>query len=287
MKWLRAGEVAALADQERSRILLQYVLGRKALDFYPLAEAEAGRELERFAAELRRIPNMEGYFDRRHILNLQSHLGEAEHGFATLEQGGILEVISIPAMPDHVMGFLIFHVFDPRDDADRGKLIGYAVYGLEKGHAPFGQAETVRLAFDIFPPYREGRYTKVPFTNHEIYQVSMRVLFRHRPKSFVVDARTQIRQSWTGRPRKRVIYYLKRGFYPPDHKPLADLCLLRLARGRSITERAIDTFLNRCRAPFWVFPVAEHMPARKAAGGPKSTPRSPRSSRRPRREDTL
>ena len=38
------------------------------------------------------------------------------------------------------MGFHIFAVFDPRDDTDCGKLIGYAVFALEKGDAPFGRA---------------------------------------------------------------------------------------------------------------------------------------------------
>jgi hypothetical protein len=60
-------------------------------------------------------------------------------------------------MPGEAMGFHIFSVFDPKDEADRGRFIGYAAWSLAAGHAPFGQAEAVRMAFDIFPPYRERR----------------------------------------------------------------------------------------------------------------------------------
>lgn len=251
----RAKQTALRADQERRRILHHDILGQQAIPLYPLAESTAGEELSRFARELWQMPNMDGYFDHGHLANLRLHQTEAEHGFATLPGGGILEILSIPTMPDQVMGFQIFTVFDPRDEADHGRFIGYAIWSLERGHAGFGHAEAVRMAFDIFPPYREHRYGKVAFTNHTIYNISRRILYRYRPQRFLVDARTQISETQTGRSLKRAIYYLKRGYYPPDQKPLADSCLDRLTRNQPVSARTLRKLLRLSQATFWVFPV--------------------------------
>ena len=255
MSKARRTDASKLADQERVRILREEILGREAVRLYPLGEKDAEHELARFSEELWKSRKMEGYFDRGHLVNLRGHLGEAEHGFTTLQNGGILEVISIPALPEGAMGFQIFFVFDPRDNADLGKLIGYSIYSLETGQAPFGRAEAVRLAFDIFPDYREGRYRKVPFTNHEIYNVSRRILMRFKPARFVVDARTQIIQTRTGNPFKRVVYYVKRGYYPPDQKPLADACLARLVQGKATGRKTLAALMQKAQALFWVFPA--------------------------------
>jgi hypothetical protein len=254
----------AQAEAERRRILHQDLFGQKHIHLHPLPEEAAARELTRFSQELWRMPNMAGYFDRQHITNLRQHQHEAEHGFTTLPSGGILEILSIPTLPAQAMGFHIFSVFDPKDDADRGKVIGYAVWSLEKGHAPFGRAEAVRMAFDIFPPYREQRYGKVRFTNHDIYNISRRLLYRFRPRRFVVDARTQISQTRTGNPLKRTVYYLKRGYYPPDQKPLADDCLARLAQGKRLGAAAIRKLLRASQSPYWVYPVEDYVNQRPA-----------------------
>jgi len=254
----RAEKIALLAEAERARILQQDVLGEKEIHLYPLAEDVIGRELTRFSTELWRMPNMAGYFDRRHFSNLRQHLHEAQHGFATLPSGGVLEIISIPSMPDQVMGFHLFIVFDPRDAKDLGRFVGYTIWSLERGNAPFGQAEAVRMAFDIFPPYREHRYTKVAFTNHDIYNASRRILYHFRPQRFLVDARTQIAQTRTGRNVKRAIYYLKRGYYPPDQKALADSCLVRLTRHQPVSARTIQKLMRVSRAPYWIFPVERY-----------------------------
>lgn len=255
-------DFARLAEAERRRILHQDILGQKPVQLYPLAEDAAGCELTRFSQELWRMPNMEGYFDRRHLANLRHHQHEAQHGFATLASGGVLEVLSIPAMPAEVMGFHIFSVFDPADESDRGHFIGYTVWSLEKGHhTPHDRAEAVRMAFDIFPPYREQRYRRVRFTNHEIYNLSRRLLYRYKPRRFLVDARTQISQTRTGDPLKRAVYYLKRGYYPPDQKALADACLVRLAQGRHLGVATLRRLLRASRSLFWVYPV-EHYTGR-------------------------
>lgn len=251
----RARSIALRADQERRRVLHHDILGQKEIPLYPLTETTAGDELTRFARELWQMPNMSGYFDHGHLAHLRLHQHEAAHGFATLPGGGILEILSIPTLPDEVMGFQIFSVFDPKDEADQGRFIGYAIWSLERGHAPFGQAESVRMAFDIFPPYREHRYRKVLFTNHDIYNISRRILYRYRPRRFLVDARTQISETQTGRSLKRAIYYLKRGYYPPDQKPLADSCLDRLTRNQAVSPRTLRKLLRLSQATFWVFPV--------------------------------
>ncbi len=248
--------VSILADEIRVRILHRDILGQEPVCLYALPEQEAARELARFAAEVRRIPNMEGYFDRQHILNMQAHLSEAQHGFTTLQSSGVLEVVSLPTFPDEVMGFHIYTVFDPADESAQGKLIGYAVYSLEKGRAPFGQAEAVRMAFDIFPDYRAGRYRTVEFTSHEIYNVSRRILLRYKPRRFLADARSQIIAARTSEPFTRVVYYLKRGYYPPDQKPLADACLVRLAQGKRLGRKSVTMLIRKARATFWVFPVS-------------------------------
>jgi hypothetical protein len=255
-------DVTLLAEAERNRILHQDIFEQKDLHLYPLTEEAAASELTRFSQELWRMPNMEGYFDRRHITNLRHHQQEAKHGFAKLPGGGILEILSIPTLPGEVMGFHIFSVFDPKDAADRGRFIGYAVWSLEVGHAPFGRAEAVRMAFDIFPPYREHRYRKVRFTNHNIYNISRHLLYHYKPQHFLVDARTQIGQTRTGNPLKRAIYYLKRGYYPPDQKALADACLVRLAQGRRVGAATIRKLLQTSRSPFWIYPVGEYVDKR-------------------------
>jgi hypothetical protein len=259
MKTSQARRIAARAETERQNILRRNILGQPDVDLHPLPEATVAAEISRFAAELRQTPNMEGYFDRRHFANLREHQREARHGFALLPAGGVLEILALPALPDEVMGFLIFNVYDPRDDADQGRCIGYAVWSLEKGRAPFGQADTVRIAFDIFPPFREGRYRKVPFTNHDIYNFARRVLLRFKPRRFVVDAKTQITQTRTGDPFKRAVYYLKRGYYPPDAKPLADACLVHMTAGRRLNRSAIRRLLAQSRSTFWVFPVEKYL----------------------------
>jgi hypothetical protein len=251
-------EIVAMAEKERMRILQRDILGQKEIPLHPLPEHSAAKELTRFAEQLWRMPNMEGYFDRAHFVNLRTHVTEAKHGFTTLESGGVLEIISVPTMPDDVMGFHIYCVFDPADDTDAGHYIGYAVWSLEKGGAAFDRADTVRMAFDIFPPYRELRYKKVPFTNHEIYNVSRRILYRYKPRRFVVDARTQISQTRTGHRFKRAIYYLKRGYYPPDQKELADACLVRLAKGKHVARKTAREIVLKSKSPFWIFPVEKY-----------------------------
>jgi len=255
----RAHQITLRAEQERHRVLHHDILGRQAIHLYPLTASAAGEELTRFAQELWQMPNMTGYFDHAHLANLRLHQDEAEHGFATLPKGGIMEILSIPTMLDQVMGFQIFTVFDPKDEADHGRVIGYAIWSLERGHATFGHAEAVRMAFDIFPPYREQRYRKVAFTNHDIYNISRRILYRYRPQRFLVDARTQINETQTGRTLKRAIYYLKRGYYPPDQKPLADSCLDRLTRNQPVSPRTIRQLLRLSQSTFWVFPVEQYL----------------------------
>lgn len=254
-----------VAETERLRILRRDILGQKDLPLDPLEEHAASEELTRFAAEIWQAPNMDGYFDRRHIGSLRDHARDAHHGFATLASGGILEILCIPTMPNETMGFHIHSVFDSTDNKDKGRFIGYAIWSLEKGDAPFGQAETVRMAFDIFPPYREGRYRKIPFTNHEIYNVSRRILWRFKPRQFAVDAATQISQTRTGDVFKRTVYYLKRGYYPPDAKSSADRLLARIVAGDSVDPESIQALLRETRAPFWIFPVARYL--RPAANG--------------------
>jgi len=255
----RAKLTAMRAEAERIRVLYHDILGKQEIELHPLTEAAAGAELTRFARELWQTPHMDGYFDRQHLANLRQHQHEAQHGFTTLPEGGILEILSIPTMPDQVMGFHIFTVFDPTDDTDKGRFIGYTIWSLERGHAAFGHAEAVRMAFDIFPPFREHRYPKVAFTNHDIYNISRRILYHHRPRQFLVDARTQVSQTRTGRNLKRAIYYLKRGYYPPDQKPLADSCLVRLARHQHVSPRTLRKLMRLSQAPFWVFPVARYL----------------------------
>lgn len=255
----RAMQTALRAEHERQRVLHHDILGQREIHLYPLAETDASGEVTRFVSELWRMPNMGGYFDRAHISNLRQHQAEAEHGFATLPCGGVLEILSIPTMPEQVMGFHIFTVFDPKDDADSGKVIGYTIWSLERGDASFGQAEAVRMAFDIFPPYREHRYRKVPFTNHTLYNISRRILYRHRPRQFLVDARSQISETRTGQVLKRAIYYLKRGYYPPDQKPLADSCLDRLTRHQPVSPRTLRKLLRLSHSTFWIFPVEQYL----------------------------
>lgn len=255
----RARQTAHRAEQERLRIWHHDIMGLRKTHLHALAETAAGGELTRFSRELWQIPNMAGYFDRGHLANMRLHQHEAQHGFTTLHEGGILEILSIPTMPDKVMGFHLFTVYDPKDEADHGQLIGYAIWSLERGHAAFDRAEAVRMAFDIFPPYREHRYRKVGFTNHEIYNISRRILYRFKPQRFLVDARTQIRETHTGRSLKRAIYYLKRGYYPPDQKPLADSCLDRLARHQPVSPRTIRKLLRLSRATFWIYPVERYL----------------------------
>jgi hypothetical protein len=271
----RANRTELGAENERMHVLHRDILGKKHVHLYPLAEAAAGAELTRFAQDLWRMPNMDGYFDRSHLASLRLHQHEAQHGFATLPAGGILEILSIPTMPDQVMGFHIFVVYDPRDDADQGRFIGYTIWSLERGQAAFGQAEAVRMAFDIFPPYREHRYRKVLFTNHDIYNISRRILYQHKPRQFLVDARTQISQTRTGSSLKRAIYYLKRGYYPPDQKPLADACLVRLTRNQAVSPRTIRRLIRLSQAPYWVYPVEKYL-KRTSLAQPAPTPSASR-----------
>ena len=217
----RARLIELRAERERERVLHQYILGQREIQLYPLDEGNVSRELTRFSRELWQMPNMDGYFDRTHLANMREHQHEAVHGFATLPGGGILEILSIPTLSNHAMGFHLLTVYDPKDPQDEGRVIGYTIWSLERGNAAFGQAEAVRMAFDIFPPYRERRYRKVPFINHDVYNISRRILYRHKPRCFLVDARSQISETRTGRSLKRAIYYLKRGYYPTDQKPLA------------------------------------------------------------------
>ena len=247
------------AEEERVHILHRDILGGPDIRLHAMPAEHARRELAAFTAALWRVPHMEGYFDRRHLAHLQEHVHEARHGFARLKQGGIIEVVAIPALPEDVMGFHIYTVFDPNDDTDKGRHIGYAVYSLERGQAPFGQAEAVRLAFDIFPEYREGRYTKVPFTNHEVYNLTRKVLFTYKPKWFLVDAKTQIKQTRTGNPIKRTIYYIKRGYYPPDQKLAADKILVRLGRGQRVGVRSVQALLKATQAAFWIYPAVRYL----------------------------
>ena len=248
-----------MAEQERARILQRDILGGHPVHMAPLAESQASWEVTEFAAKLWSVPRMRGYFDPNHFANMRHHLHEAQHGFASLEGGGVAEIIVIPVMEHNVMGFHLFSVFDPNDSADHGERVGYSVYSLERGRAGFGRADGVRLAFDIFPQYRENRFKRIPFTNHEIYNLSRRMLFELRPKRFLVDARTQISQTRTGRAPKRALYYLKRGYYPTDQKLFADRLLLRMTRGRRVTFRSASLLISRSKSPFWTYPVAHYI----------------------------
>ena len=78
---------STLADAERLRILREDILGGVAVRLYPLEAAAAEREISRFASEVWHIPNMQGYFDPGHIINMKAHAAGVEHGFVTLEQG--------------------------------------------------------------------------------------------------------------------------------------------------------------------------------------------------------
>lgn len=254
-----ASRLAALAEEERRRILVRDILSHRDVHLHPLPERAAADEVAHFAAQLRRIPAMDGYFDPQHLSALRQFQSQAQHAFASLPSGGVLEVVVIPTLPEEASGFHIYTVFDPGDESDRGQCIGYGIWALERGRAPFGQAEAVRIAFDIFPPFREGRYRKVPFINHDIYNVTRRILMRYRPRRFLVDARTQIAQTRTGNPLKRAAYYLKRGYYPPDAKALADACLVRMSRGAHLSERMLQRLLRQTRAPFWIYPVGEYL----------------------------
>jgi hypothetical protein len=264
----RAQRVARQAEEERMRVLHQDILGKHEVHLYPLSPVAAADELARFADVMWNEPRMRGYFDPRHLANLRNHIAEARHGFTTLAGGGVMEILVIPTLPEDAMGFQIFSVFDPADDRDHGNFIGYTVWSLEKGETGFGRAEAVRMAFDIFPPFREGRYHKVVFTNHEIYNISRRILYHFRPRRFLVDARTQISQTRTGDPLKRTVYYLKRGYYPPDQKPLADACLARLARGGKIGGRTVQRLLRQSRAVFWTYPVGRYVDRTLAVSAP-------------------
>ena len=115
------------------------------------------------------------------------------------------------------------------------------------------------MAFDIFPPYREHRCRKVAFTNHDIHNISRRIPYHLKPRQFLVDARTQISQTRTGRNVKRAIYYLKRGYYPPDQKPLADSCLARLARHQHVSPRTTSKLMRLSRSAFWIYPVEKYL----------------------------
>ena len=88
--------------------------------------------------------------------------------------------------------------------------------------------------------------------------MSRAAFLRWEPQRFYVDARTQIRQTVTGEPVRRAGYYLKRGYYPPDQKPLADqllLTLLKRGRGSQLKRKECDDLLKRTKAPGWVYPV--------------------------------
>lgn len=256
-----ADRITRLAEQERAKILHRDILGGHPVHMGPLAEAQASREVTDFAAKLWSVPKMRGYFDANHFSNMRHHLHEAQHGFTSLEHGGIVEIIVIPVLQDNVMGFHLFSVFDPNDNNDHGERIGYAVYSLERGRAGFGRADAVRLAFDIFPQYRANRFKRIRFTNHEMYNISRRMLFEKRPKRFLVDARTQISETRTGRAPKRAMYYLKRGYYPPDQKLLADRLLARMVGGSRVTDRSAQLIIRRSQSPFWVYPVAQYIKA--------------------------
>jgi hypothetical protein len=254
-----ADRITRIAEHERAKVLHRDILGGHPVHMARLAEKQASKEVTEFAATLWSVPRMRGYFDANHFNNMRHHLHEARHGFTSLEAGGIVEIIVIPVLQDDVMGFHLYSVFDPADDRDHGERVGYAVYSLERGRAGFGRADAVRLAFDIFPQYREKRFERIQFTNHEIFNISRRMLFELRPKRFLVDARTQISQTRTGRAPKRALYYLKRGYYPPDQKLFADRLLTRMARGVRVTERSALMLIRRSNSPFWTYPVGRYI----------------------------
>lgn len=262
-----AEHITQRAEEERARILHRDILGGHSVHLGPLAEPQASKEVTEFASTLWRVPRMRGYFDPQHFINMRQHLHEAQHGFSSLNHGGIVEIIVIPVMRHNVMGFHLFSVFDPKNPEDHGERIGYSVYSLERGRAGFGRADAVRLAFDIFPKYREEEFKRIRFTNHEIYNISRRMLFELRPKRFLVDAKTQISQPRTGSVQKRTVYYLKRGYYPPDQKLLADRLLVRMAQGGRVTERSARLIIRRSKSPFWTYPVAHYIKAFREAEG--------------------
>jgi len=57
------------------------------------------------------------------------------------------------------------------------------------------------------------------------------------------------------------MYYLKRGYHPPDQKLLADRLLARMVEGNRVTERSASMIIRRSKSPFWVYPVARYIKA--------------------------
>jgi hypothetical protein len=209
---------------------------------------------------------MEGYFSRAHFSNLLNYAARACQAIVSLRSGMILEIINIPAMDQDAMGFHLFNVFDPLNDLDRtGTLVGYAIYsvrflaGAGNEAVEFNKAESVGMAFDIFPQYRSNRSPGIRFDRHELYNISRGILYRRfRPDLFTVDARTQIRETRTGDPVKRAGYYLKRGYYPPDRKPQADYYLVDvILKGKRLTAGQTARLHRGSRSVEWICPIQQ------------------------------
>ena len=271
---MTAEQRTAKADAYRRR-MSAILIHRKSIHLCPLAETEAEtealarREIGRFRDVMAGFPIMEGYFSRAHISNLFAYAAEARQAIVTLQSGLIMEVIDVPAMDQDAMGFHFFNLFDPADEADRhGRLVGYTIYsvrfasGAGNEAVAFNKAESVGVAFDIFAPYRSNRHPALRFCRHEVYNVSRSILYRRfRPAVFTVDARTQIRESRTGEPVKRAGYYLKRGYFPADCKPLADQYLAEvILLGKRLTPRQAGRLHRESNAVEWIHPVQPSPP---------------------------
>ena len=247
-------------DADTYRIKLLGRLRSIRIRFDSIGDKMALAELKEFSQTVFEYPQMQGYFDKQHLTHLRRHPELAEVGVAPFSIGGALEVIAIPVTADLTQGFHIYRVHEHPKAEDEGVIVGYLIHSMELGGSGIRGVQTVRLAYDIFPPFRHHEYEPVPFSTHEVYNVSRAAFLRWQPDRFYVDARTQIRQAVTGDPRIRAGYFLKRGYYPPDQKPLADQLLVKLfkrGRGSRLTRKESDDLLKRSNAPGWIYPVTD------------------------------
>lgn len=249
---------AARGDADAYRAHLLDRLHRTPVKFEQMGAKMALAELKAFAETVFTYPRMQGYFDPKHLTDLRSFPELAEIAAKPLSIGGTVEIIALPVTRDRTQGFHIFRVYEDGTGDPHGVIVGYLIHSMELGGRGRQGAATVRLAYDIFPPYRHRAYEPVPFSSHEVYNVSRAAFLKWRPERFYVDARTQIKQTVTGDPVLRAGYYLKRGYYPADQKPLADRLLTKLlkrGRGSRLTPREFNDLFQKAKEPGWIYPV--------------------------------
>jgi len=256
---IKAAEAAGTdADAYRHHLLDR--LHRTPVKFEPMGGKMALAELKAFADTVFTYPRMPGYFDPQHLTDLRRFPELAEIAAKPLSIGGTVEIVSLPVTHDRTQGFHIYRVYEDGTSDHHGVIVGYLIHSMELGGSGRHGAATVRLAYDIFPPYRHHAYKPVPFSTHEVYNVSRAAFLKWRPQRFYVDARTQIRQTVTGDPVLRAGYYLKRGYYPEDQKPLADellTTLLKRGRGSRLTTREFANLFKQTKVEGWIYPVEE------------------------------